>query len=52
LAFLIASLLCSTISSGVLFGQLMMTERWGATAMAKVAKRATTRAKIVKRIVV
>ena len=41
-AFRIASLLCSTISSGVSFGQLMMTLRCGASPMATVANSATT----------
>lgn len=41
-AFRIASLLCSTISSGVSFGQLMMTLRCGASPMATVANSETT----------
>jgi hypothetical protein len=49
-AFLIASLASSTMWSGVSLGQLMMTERWGATAMAKVARAAMRREKIVKRM--
>lgn len=49
-ACLMASLASSTMWSGVSFGQLMITERWGATAMAKEARKAIRKETRVKRM--
>lgn len=45
-----ASLASSIMWSGVSLGQLIMTDLCGATAMAKVASRATRMERTVKRI--
>jgi hypothetical protein len=50
LASMIAFFAASTTLSGVSLGQLMMTDLWGATAMAKVARSATKRVVSAKRM--
>jgi hypothetical protein len=49
-ASMIACLAAATTLSGVSFGQLIMTDLCGATAMAKVARSATEKVVIAKRI--